>query len=51
MADAKSNTALLFDGDISPEAVWKLYEAGESYNDRIKLYDTVRDNENMFIGK
>lgn len=51
MADAKSNTALLFDGDISPEAVWKLYEAGESYNDRIRLYDTVRDNENMFIGK
>lgn len=51
MATSKNNTAHLFDGDISPEAVWTLYEAGESYNDKLKLYDTVRDNENMFIGR
>lgn len=51
MATSKNNTEHLFDGDISPEAIWKLYEAGESYNDKLKLYDTVRDNENMFIGR
>lgn len=48
---ANTNTEHLFDGEIAPETIWKLYEAGESYNDKLKLYDTVRDNENMFIGK
>lgn len=48
---ANTNTGHLFDGEIAPETIWKLYEAGESYNDKLKLYDTVRDNENMFIGK
>lgn len=36
---------------ISPERVWREYEKGVSYNNSIGLYDTVRKNENFYIGK
>lgn len=33
------------------ESAWKLYQKGEEFNQRIRLHDTVRVNENFFIGK
>ena len=33
------------------ETAWKLYEKGLDFNRQIKLEDTVRVNENFFIGK
>ncbi|MDR0862457.1 MAG: hypothetical protein LBN30_06780 [Oscillospiraceae bacterium] len=30
---------------------WEEYEKGVDFNERIGLFDTVRDNENFFIGK
>ena len=41
----------IFDGEPSPEAVWRLYERGRSFNEAIDLYETVDTNENFFIGK
>lgn len=32
-------------------SVWKEFEKGRNFKNQIKLYDTVRDNENFFIGK
>ncbi len=32
------------------QAVWEEYAAGTAYNESIGLYDTVRKNENFFIG-
>lgn len=32
-------------------SVWKEFEKGCNFKNQIKLYDTVRDNENFFIGK
>lgn len=37
--------------EISAEKVWAEYERGVSYNTELGLYDTVRQNENFFIGK
>lgn len=41
------------DGSRAPtcESVWKLYERGLAYNASIDLNETVRVNENFFIGK
>ena len=36
---------------LSPEKIWEEYERGVSYNTELGLYDTVRQNENFFIGK
>lgn len=49
----KSTASHLFDEDrqLCPENAWKLYDEAEAFNDKIRLYDNVRDNENMFIGK
>jgi len=33
------------------ETAWKLYEKGQDFNRQIRLEDTVRVNENFFIGK
>lgn len=50
MADRK-NALHFLENELTPAAAWKLYEEAESFNDSIKLYDTVKDNENFFIGK
>lgn len=34
-----------------PDSVWKEYEKGVSFNNQINLDDTVKANENFFIGK
>ena len=36
---------------FSPERIWQEYERGVNYNTELGLYDTVRQNENFFIGK
>ena len=43
----------LFGGRDRPDAAsaWKLYEDSERFNSAIDLYDTVRVNENFYIGK
>ncbi len=33
------------------ESVWKEYQRGIDYNNRIDLYDRVRTNENFFVGR
>lgn len=35
----------------TPELVYKRYDNGVSFNTQINLYDTVKENENFFIGK
>lgn len=35
---------------LSPEKIWEEYERGVSFNTELGLYDTVRQNENFFIG-
>ena len=35
----------------TPERVWKEYQKGLSFNDGIRLDETVQANENFFIGK
>jgi hypothetical protein len=35
----------------TPELVYKRYDKGVSFNTQINLYDTVKENENFFIGK
>ena len=35
----------------SAESIWKEYRKGVSYNNAIGLYDTVKKNENFYIGK
>jgi len=37
--------------DLTPEYAWKLYNKGIDYKRAINLYDTVKVNENFFIGK
>lgn len=37
--------------ELTAESVWNEYEKGVSFNSQIDLYDTVRANENFFIGK
>ncbi len=34
-----------------PDSVWKEYEKGVAFNNQINLDDTVKANENFFIGK
>ncbi len=34
-----------------PTNIWRLYEAGRDYKQRIGLYDTVRRNEQFYSGK
>ena len=36
---------------MTPEKVWAEYDAGVHFNNGINLYDTVKNNENFFIGK
>lgn len=36
---------------LEPDQVWKLYEKGVEFNAGINLDETVRVNENFFIGK
>ena len=48
-----SDSLGLFGGRDKPDvaSAWKLYEESESFNSAIDLYDTVRVNENFYIGK
>lgn len=43
----------MFNGRDKPDIIsgWKLYEDGEAYKNRLNLYDTVRVNENFFVGR
>jgi hypothetical protein len=36
---------------ITPDKVWKEYNQMLSYNESVDLFDTVRVNENFFVGK
>ena len=36
---------------VTAESVWREYEKMLAYNDSISLDDTVRVNENFFVGK
>lgn len=36
---------------ITPDDVWKEYERGVAFNNKIKLDETVESNENFFVGK
>ena len=36
---------------ISTTELWRLYEAGRDYKQRIGLFDTVRRNEQFYSGK
>ena len=38
-------------GDITAESIWREYEKMLAYNESIQLDDTVRVNENFFVGK
>ena len=42
----------LFKGEDKPtvEVVWEFYEKGRQFNDAINLDETVRANENFYIG-
>lgn len=35
----------------TPQGVWKEFQAGLDFNDRVNLADTVETNENFFVGK
>lgn len=35
----------------TPETAWKLFESGKAFNVQVDLENTVRANENFFIGK
>lgn len=43
----------LFKGEDMPDVkvVWDFYEEGMQFNDAVNLEDTVRANENFFVGK
>lgn len=36
---------------VTAERVWAMYERGRGFNARMDLEETVRVNENFFIGK
>ena len=36
---------------LTPKKIWDEYQAGLAYNDSIQLSETVRVNENFFVGK
>lgn len=50
---ADSNVLYLFGTSDTPKAntAWTAYERGKSFNNQINLADTVRCNENFYIGK
>ena len=35
----------------NPEKIWKQYQQGVNYNNSIHLYDTVKRNENFYLGR
>lgn len=35
----------------SPKDIWEEYQSATQYNERYGLYDTVKQNENFFVGK
>ena len=35
----------------TPEQIWRQYEKGVAYNAQLDLYETIKQNENFFIGK
>lgn len=35
----------------TPETVWAEYEKGVDFKNQLNLYDTVRSNEDFYIGK
>ena len=35
----------------TPEKIWREYNAGVDFKNQIDLYETVRNNENFYIGK
>lgn len=43
----------LFDGkyEPDPETGWSMYERGVAFKNAINLFDTVRVNENFYIGE
>jgi len=43
----------LFDNSDIPDVItaWSAYERGKTYNNQLSLEDTVKVNENFFIGK
>ena len=53
MAKSKKREFSIFGENEGPnvETVWKLYQKGRDFNTAINLDDTVRVNENFFIGK
>lgn len=36
---------------IQPEAIWQEYQKGMQFNQNMQLYDTVKKNENFYLGK
>lgn len=36
---------------LTPDSIWKMYERALLFNSNINLNETVRVNENFFIGK
>lgn len=36
---------------IAPDTVWQEYEAGRAFKRQLNLYETVRNNENFYVGK
>ena len=36
---------------VEPGKIWREYERGREYNERVGLYETVKNNENFYIGK
>lgn len=34
-----------------PAKIWQEYEKGLAFNQSLELYETVKKNENFFIGK
>lgn len=50
---ADSNVLYLFGSSDTPKAntAWTAYERGKQFNNQINLADTVRSNENFYIGR
>lgn len=50
---AESNLLYLFGDSDTPKAgtAWTVYEKGRDFNNQINLENTVRANENFYIGK
>ncbi len=36
---------------VDADKIWREYERGREYNERVGLYETVKNNENFYIGK